>query len=508
MGSAGEKQYYLKWNNFSDNIVTSLDSLRGDEDFVDVTIACEGHSLKAHKVVLSACSQYIKKLLKENPCAHPIIILKDVALAELTALVSFMYNGQIIVSEDQIPQLIKTAEMLEIRGLTEITREAKRAEEMKSEPKDEAHPPAAKRPCPGDQLQVPPVPSTQWMGKRPTREMLAESDEEEDDDDDNDFGDDDSGRDYEAQTREMQVASVLETLNNQHRMQQQLMQHEQRKAAEFNGPNTDEGGGGGQPGRVMALPSSSHRPVDIATRVSQMEDAMMPGDVLVIGETHITPARCVPPRPPKTVPPMSTAMELKAAEEQQQRLSMEMSLRLQVQRKLEAERLRAMERLRHAEAGLMNAGPMDCSNYPGITNGGQEINGHHHHHPREGLNHHQPPQPVVAAPPPPQMAASALSLPLSPDLQLKMLMCRDFKKYTNMLLVAVFGREVLATHCLNGSKGSAKPRLDTDKVTRVIATVMEKFDVPASTVREAIRVKLNNEDKLKKRSKRTANSLM
>lgn len=33
---------------------------------------------------------------------------------------------------------------------------------------------------------------------------------------------------------------------------------------------------------------------------------------------------------------------------------------------------------------------------------------------------------------------------------------------------------------------------------------MEKFDVPASTVREAIRVKLNNEDKLKKRSKRTA----
>jgi hypothetical protein len=59
-----EKQYYLKWSNFSDNILTSLESLRGDEDFVDVTIACEGHSLKAHKVVLSACSLYIKKLLK------------------------------------------------------------------------------------------------------------------------------------------------------------------------------------------------------------------------------------------------------------------------------------------------------------------------------------------------------------------------------------------------------------------------------------------------------------
>jgi len=77
-------------------------------------------------------------------------------------------------------------------------------------------------------------------------------------------------------------------------------------------------------------------------------------------------------------------------------------------------------------------------------------------------------QPVAAPPPPPQIPVPALTLPLSPDLQLKMLMCRDFKKYTNMLLVAVFGREVLATHCLNGSKGSAKPRLDTEKVTRVI----------------------------------------
>jgi BTB/POZ domain len=92
---SGEKQYFLRWSNFSDNIVTSLERLRGDEDFVDVTLACEGHSLKAHKVVLSACSQYIKKLLKDNPCAHPIIILKDVALAELTALISFMYNGQV-----------------------------------------------------------------------------------------------------------------------------------------------------------------------------------------------------------------------------------------------------------------------------------------------------------------------------------------------------------------------------------------------------------------------------
>jgi hypothetical protein len=85
-----------------------------------------------------------------------------------------------------------------------------------------------------------------------------------------------------------------------------------------------------------------------------MEDSMLAGDVLVIGETHITPARCVP-RPLKPPPP---PLQLQLQQQQQapgdDRLSIEMSLRLQVQRKLEAERLRAMERLRHAEAGAFS----------------------------------------------------------------------------------------------------------------------------------------------------------
>jgi len=88
-----------------------------------------------------------------------------------------------------------------------------------------------------------------------------------------------------------------------------------------------------------------------ATRVSQMEDSMLAGDVLVIGETHITPARCVP-RPLKPPPPPQLQLQQQAPGDD--RLSIEMSLRLQVQRKLEAERLRAMERLRHAEAGAFS----------------------------------------------------------------------------------------------------------------------------------------------------------
>jgi hypothetical protein len=59
---------------------------------------------------------------------------------------------------------------------------------------------------------------------------------------------------------------------------------------------------------------------------------------------------------------------------------------------------------------------------------------------------------------------------ISPQLRLQMLMCREYKKYTNILLVAMFGREMLATHSLNGT-GTSKPRLDIQKVNHIIGNM-------------------------------------
>ena len=60
----GSQQFRLKWNNYHVNIATSFDFLRVEEDFVDVTVACDGFQTKAHRMVLSACSPYFRELLK------------------------------------------------------------------------------------------------------------------------------------------------------------------------------------------------------------------------------------------------------------------------------------------------------------------------------------------------------------------------------------------------------------------------------------------------------------
>ncbi|XP_049884848.1 protein bric-a-brac 1-like isoform X2 [Pectinophora gossypiella] len=117
------QRFCLKWTNYQSNLANSFDQLLQTEAFVDVTLACEGQSLKAHKVVLSACSPYFQTLFMDNPCRHPIIIMRDIKYCDLKAVVDFMYRGEINVSQDQITALLKVAETLKIRGLTDVSGE-------------------------------------------------------------------------------------------------------------------------------------------------------------------------------------------------------------------------------------------------------------------------------------------------------------------------------------------------------------------------------------------------
>ncbi|XP_067139393.1 longitudinals lacking protein, isoforms H/M/V-like isoform X1 [Centruroides vittatus] len=128
----GTQQFYLKWNSHQSNMITVLDQLLSNEAFVDVTLACEGLSLKAHKIILSACSPFFRNLFLENPCKHPIVILKDVKYTELKAVVDFIYKGEISISHDQLSGLLKTAEVLNIKGLVEVADESRNSGSRRS----------------------------------------------------------------------------------------------------------------------------------------------------------------------------------------------------------------------------------------------------------------------------------------------------------------------------------------------------------------------------------------
>ena len=57
----------LKWNDFDSNVCKSFGKLRNEEYLHDVTLVGDDHTqLSAHKLVLSACSEYFKEVFKRN----------------------------------------------------------------------------------------------------------------------------------------------------------------------------------------------------------------------------------------------------------------------------------------------------------------------------------------------------------------------------------------------------------------------------------------------------------
>ncbi|XP_046995611.1 protein bric-a-brac 1-like isoform X1 [Schistocerca americana] len=118
MSAVEAEHFSLRWNNFHSNLATGFHALLEEVDLVDVTIAAEGQFVQAHKIVLSVSSPYFKELFKVNPCKHPIVILKDVCHKELVAILQFMYQGEVNVRQEELGAFLKTAELLQIKGLT------------------------------------------------------------------------------------------------------------------------------------------------------------------------------------------------------------------------------------------------------------------------------------------------------------------------------------------------------------------------------------------------------
>ena len=107
----------LKWNDFQNLVQASFGELRTDTDFNDVTLACEDQSIKAHKVVLSACSPLFKKLLKNHPHPQPLIYMKGMKACSLTAIIDFLYLGEANIFQEELDSFFALAEELQLRGL-------------------------------------------------------------------------------------------------------------------------------------------------------------------------------------------------------------------------------------------------------------------------------------------------------------------------------------------------------------------------------------------------------
>ena len=98
-----QQSFCLKWEKHQSNVTSTFKELLADEDFVDITLTADGGALKAHKVILSACSPYFRDILRGiSAWQHPVIVLKDVPYPHLQGIVEYIYHGEVRISTKEI----------------------------------------------------------------------------------------------------------------------------------------------------------------------------------------------------------------------------------------------------------------------------------------------------------------------------------------------------------------------------------------------------------------------
>ena len=111
-------KYCLKWNEFEANIRESFKTLREEERFFDVTLATDdGHQIQAHKMILSAGSNFFSDIFLKNNHSNMLIYLKGISSAYLQHVTDFLYNGEAFITQEELKLFIETAQELQVKGL-------------------------------------------------------------------------------------------------------------------------------------------------------------------------------------------------------------------------------------------------------------------------------------------------------------------------------------------------------------------------------------------------------
>ena len=106
----GQDGVNLEWTMYESISTNSFHTLYTDTDFADVTLACEENKqILVHKVVVSSCSELLKKILLENPHPHPLIFLQGLTLRDLQQLKRSMYLGVAFVEEPEMKSFLSVS---------------------------------------------------------------------------------------------------------------------------------------------------------------------------------------------------------------------------------------------------------------------------------------------------------------------------------------------------------------------------------------------------------------
>lgn len=119
--------FNLSWNDYKSNISKSFSMLRRNLDLADVTLITDDSKLtKAHKIILSSCSEFFKKVFQNSDIQGNLFLhLTGVSSNELNQVLDYIYCGEAKILQEDLDQFLNTAQTLKLEGLLQKEEDTK-----------------------------------------------------------------------------------------------------------------------------------------------------------------------------------------------------------------------------------------------------------------------------------------------------------------------------------------------------------------------------------------------
>ena len=115
------KSFFLKCKDFPQHVVSSYKEMRHSGHFSDVTLLCEdAQQFEAHRVILTASSQYLSNVLKRERHSHPMIYMRGLNAKDILAILDVIYYGEVKVNQEDLNQFLVLAEEFKLNGMSVV----------------------------------------------------------------------------------------------------------------------------------------------------------------------------------------------------------------------------------------------------------------------------------------------------------------------------------------------------------------------------------------------------
>ena len=108
----------MNWTGYDANIKEYFGKRREDQRLFDVTLATDdGQHIQAHKIILSAGSDFFNDIFMKSNHNNMLVYLKGISIDRLEPILDFIYNGETFITQEQLNVFIETGKELKVKGL-------------------------------------------------------------------------------------------------------------------------------------------------------------------------------------------------------------------------------------------------------------------------------------------------------------------------------------------------------------------------------------------------------